>query len=307
VNSANPHHFDCRVGGDYLMAIRHINPCEDAVDKKIIAEKICRFTSTSKVEVDGYDHREDEAVQITAEQLRGASVFAWEPDIAEAVFLASRSIPDDAHFDTAWLTEPVWWFFRDWKLHIGHLGTSVPIDDPIRKQYDSENICAVCVFKANGSVWIADFKLTTDGFAPIFSALYGCEETTTISELSKADSQMRATVVGRFVMAGLAWLSQRIAVAESQNIERHKRKRLFREYGVIPDTKVVRLRRSDSRDSQSAGGNTEWSCRWVVNGHWRNQPYKDNQRKLIYILPYVKGPDDKPLKAPSTTVFAVSR
>ena len=37
--------------------------------------------------------------------------------------------------------------------------------------------------------------------------------------------------------------------------------------------------------------------RWIVSGHWRQQPYGPNSslRKRIWIAPYVQGPADKPL------------
>lgn len=40
-----------------------------------------------------------------------------------------------------------------------------------------------------------------------------------------------------------------------------------------------------------------YSHRWLVNPHWRWQPYGPGraQRRLIFIAPYVKGPPDKPL------------
>lgn len=70
---------------------------------------------------------------------------------------------------------------------------------------------------------------------------------------------------------------------------------------------MIQLRRTEAQPHPTADGeNVEWSCRWIVNGHWRNQPYKD-ERKLIYIMPYVKGPDDMPLKVPTHTVYQVSR
>jgi hypothetical protein len=49
----------------------------------------------------------------------------------------------------------------------------------------------------------------------------------------------------------------------------------------------------------SAGTPVEWTHRWMVNGFWRWQPYKnaagETVRKRIWIDPYVKGPADKPL------------
>lgn len=68
--------------------------------------------------------------------------------------------------------------------------------------------------------------------------------------------------------------------------------------GAPSTVKVVYLRRPSNPDE---GGSAEhagnYSHRWVVNSHWRNQPYGpgNSKRKLILIGPYVKGPEDKPL------------
>ena len=49
------------------------------------------------------------------------------------------------------------------------------------------------------------------------------------------------------------------------------------------------------------GGQVEWSMRWMVGletgGFWRKQPVGPgrSERKLTWINPYMKGPDDKPL------------
>jgi hypothetical protein len=67
----------------------------------------------------------------------------------------------------------------------------------------------------------------------------------------------------------------------------------------IDTVKVLKLRRYRHRmDHESEGPGIEYSHRWVVEGHWRNQPYgpKANpEYRQIWIAPYVKGPDDKPL------------
>ncbi len=45
-------------------------------------------------------------------------------------------------------------------------------------------------------------------------------------------------------------------------------------------------------------GDREYTCRWLVRGHWRNQPCGPNrtQRRPVWINPHVKGPDNKPMK-----------
>ena len=45
-----------------------------------------------------------------------------------------------------------------------------------------------------------------------------------------------------------------------------------------------------------------------MSGHWRNQFYATTgQRKLIYIMPFVKGPADKPMRTDERKVYQVSR
>lgn len=78
------------------------------------------------------------------------------------------------------------------------------------------------------------------------------------------------------------------------------------------DIRVVTLRRSTTRASAVPEGLTEeegreWSHRWMVSGHWRNQWYKREQvHRPIWIEPYVKGPEDKPLVI-KDTLYDVKR
>lgn len=70
------------------------------------------------------------------------------------------------------------------------------------------------------------------------------------------------------------------------------------------------LRRTLVEASATTDGSTliEWSHRWIVSGHWRNQWYPSSgTHELTYILPYVKGPDDKPLRISTAEVFVVNR
>lgn len=58
---------------------------------------------------------------------------------------------------------------------------------------------------------------------------------------------------------------------------------------------VVRLRRP-SNPPQAEGGTVDWSHRWIVGGHWRNQWYPSEKvHRQIWISDYEKGPEDKPL------------
>lgn len=75
--------------------------------------------------------------------------------------------------------------------------------------------------------------------------------------------------------------------------------------GVPGDStvQVVTLRRPrtihpENPDPTSVHTAREWHHRWVVDGHWRWQACGPNrsERRLTFIAPYLKGPEDKPLK-----------
>jgi hypothetical protein len=78
------------------------------------------------------------------------------------------------------------------------------------------------------------------------------------------------------------------------------RPKALRRFDLKDDTiTVVRLRRPKYVEGEGHG-DVEWNFQWIVRGHWRNQPYKDESGEVvyrrIYIAPFVKGPEGKPLK-----------
>jgi hypothetical protein len=110
--------------------------------------------------------------------------------------------------------------------------------------------------------------------------------------------------------ACLAFLEQRILFTSQQRAERHTRKRLERAgFEHEPVVRVVELRRKQAKAEHHGDSDpVEWSHQWIVSGHWRQQWYPSlNANQPRWIMPYVKGPDDKPLKPPRAKVFAVVR
>lgn len=73
--------------------------------------------------------------------------------------------------------------------------------------------------------------------------------------------------------------------------------------------KVIQLRRLEpvAASTEPAERTVEWTHRWIVSGHWRNQylPSCGLQRQQ-WIDPHVKGPDDLPLVV-KPTVYNVAR
>ena len=112
------------------------------------------------------------------------------------------------------------------------------------------------------------------------------------------------------------WLlmSQTIVEQAKETGDRTQRRRLERE--KCP-TEIVVIQFRKRKYVNERGEETEeskkidWSHRWIVGGHWRWQPYKDPAsggeiKKRIWISPYVKGPEDKPLVAKSK-VFVLAK
>jgi len=77
--------------------------------------------------------------------------------------------------------------------------------------------------------------------------------------------------------------------------------------------KVVRLRQRSRQagetDEEAEKRHIAWQCQWMVAGHWRHYTGAGGRKaQTIWISPYLKGPESKPLKASSTPkIFAVIR
>jgi hypothetical protein len=91
-------------------------------------------------------------------------------------------------------------------------------------------------------------------------------------------------------------MGQTIARVNKTQAERHERKRSIR--AGLPDfVTIVHLRRHSETGRQPDDERpTEWTHRWLVDAHWRNQWYPSTgEHKPIPIFPYVKGPRHLPL------------
>lgn len=97
-----------------------------------------------------------------------------------------------------------------------------------------------------------------------------------------------------------ALMRQRIATARREAAERAGARRA-RRAGHFPEVSVVDLRRLKTRASSDGGAepvDVNWSHRWIVGGHWRNQWMPSTEtHEPRWIAPYVKGPEHKPLVA----------
>ena len=95
-----------------------------------------------------------------------------------------------------------------------------------------------------------------------------------------------------------------IAEVEVFDRPRTLRRRDERE-GLNPGAvRLLHLRRPPAGsgvEGEDEVGGREYTCRWMVRGHWRQQWYKSRDgHRPIWISPHIKGPEGKPLRTGET-------
>lgn len=110
--------------------------------------------------------------------------------------------------------------------------------------------------------------------------------------------------LSRQLLAFWMLLGQTVTTVRDGEVSRPFAKRAQRR-GIPARVTVIELRRHATTRNDNAETHVEWQHQWIVRGHWAwricgqqhpdAQPYKDGWAVRLYISPYVKGPEDKPL------------
>ena len=111
----------------------------------------------------------------------------------------------------------------------------------------------------------------------------------------------------RFLLALWTLMGQEVAVVRPVDLDRAHRRAILRLREKMPeigDLKIVRLRREYNplleladEEVQRPTGEREWTHRWWVRDHWawRACGPGRTERRRVWIAPYIKGPESKPL------------
>jgi hypothetical protein len=113
---------------------------------------------------------------------------------------------------------------------------------------------------------------------------------------------MSQNEIGR-LLKRCSFLASPYTTHTAHGLPHHIRRQMQRsgQQGVFEDNKadvrVVALRRYRERKPPSGDHrHVDWRHKWWVTGHHRAQWYsKEKAHKVIWIAPYVKGPEDKPV------------
>lgn len=120
-----------------------------------------------------------------------------------------------------------------------------------------------------------------------------------------AETAERARQQGALIQ--VMWRIGQQVVQTKERLPRPLRRDNARRQLRHEDVTVIHLRRGNQFDYDEPGDGPDWQYQWLVRGHWRNQWYPSlGEHRQVWINPYVKGPDDRPLKL-TTRVFEFIR
>ncbi|WP_261568241.1 hypothetical protein [Frankia gtarii] len=94
-----------------------------------------------------------------------------------------------------------------------------------------------------------------------------------------------------------------IVEVEENQPDRAAVRRARRDGLTASPVRLIHLRRATREQGAPAdeGGAREYTCRWMVRGHWRQQWYPSRGvHRPLWINPHLKGPEDRPLRTGET-------
>lgn len=269
--------------------------------------------------------------------LRRAIPFAWTKETMRAVWAASESVPMDAQFNQWNLpAASVWWHFEELLPVRTHSN-----DDPgvrallLGYPINSEQP-HVQPNRFTGGCW-CDVEENQRTLSP--SQVFSWHQGTSVEQMLDYSRQqhnrlygpggrwhylaLRDEIVGveiflaaakrlsQFILAATSWLASMVLVEETPHVERHARREYERKLGRAPEARIVHLRRHDrpKHEPVSEESKRDYSCQWMVDGHWRNQRVGvgRSETRLTWVTGHIRGPEDKPFRARKDKVFIVSR
>lgn len=129
--------------------------------------------------------------------------------------------------------------------------------------------------------------------------LYGDDTDAPLPGLDPA--ALPSVVEDRRLLACIWQLSSQASITDAvdSDVDRPTRRRLERRRQSVPKVRIINLAHRHRAVSGDPGGHrdVEWTRRWIVSGHWRQQACGPGrtQHRPVYIAPFIKGPEDKPL------------
>lgn len=112
------------------------------------------------------------------------------------------------------------------------------------------------------------------------------------------EAEREVVILDKRLIAAVALLSSQEGLVDNEDVEpgRAVRRRMMHTNRRVPPIRIIRLR-STGHTSPSDPTGRHYTKRFMVRGHWRQQPYGPGAslRRPIWIGAHIKGPGDAPL------------
>lgn len=283
--------------------------------------------------------------EVGREMLRFGDTFLMTSKFADLVHFARQTIPDQLMFEMPWVPTTAGWLWIEKIVQMADLKDN-EINNQTKAKFDAAGVPLGMhalgwhavpdddgVFSERGGVFCMTYQATLDGYSPwscftlrqgdvLIDSVRSFDEDVSKSlerrgEKPKTDfgkyernRNMDLFHEVRWVYTAFHLMSQKLAVTIDHDGDRAMKRRFAKDsLAPAPLLRVVTLRRlEEDRPKPKAGESVDWNWQWVVNGHWTNQWYPSiGKHKHVWIDSYIKGPEDKPLKAPSATLYVAGR
>lgn len=161
--------------------------------------------------------------------------------------------------------------------------------------------------KREGIKYASSYNLTGHTWMPMGRSNWPVKEKVDFRPWDQPDHTYTSFVEDRKVIAALFTLLRQQGVARTEVIPADRPvRRQAQRVGVPKETSsnvsVVTLRKLTRTESDGTGEKkVEWTHRWMVSGHFRWQPVGKGlcERRLTFVSPHIKGPEDKPFEPPT--------
>src|SRR5574342_1225771 len=122
-------------------------------------------------------------------------------------------------------------------------------------------------------------------------------------------TQAMLRIAMQYIGATISFCHQRVFIDRREPADRAARRRAQAQGIEVPsDVHVMMLRRAVPHETEGTR-EVDWSWRWWVRGHWRQQAVGPGRqdRVPVFIASYIKGPEDRPMKPGGPSVYVVTR
>lgn len=248
------------------------------------------------------------AQQITGQRLPNAGLFLVARSMTEAAVDAARDVPPTTLIEV-WPEEKV-----GIMLYEGGLPPAEALGSSVRPEvmtWCHDGAIAYFALWARASTAPPSLQELTAAsrlaWIPVVSAQTDLLEPLDLESFSGVNAPRCVSLaLATWIMMTTPTVADaRTTTASGPRIGNGRRRDTAREVNVI---ELRRLAHKPTEPGDSDGLGREYRHRWIVRGHWRQQPHGPgrSQRRTTWVPSYVKGPEDAPF-LPSESVFVWRR